>query len=82
MKISSENHARISYSDKHNRFHLLPGDGRNLIYLNDEEVFAAMPLHPYDLIDFGETKLLFVPLCGDRFSWNSEGGEKDGHGSI
>lgn len=76
LRISSENHAKISYSDKHNRFNLLPGEGRNIVYLNDEEVFTPMPLNAYDLIDFGETKLLFVPLCGERFTWKTE--EKDG----
>ena len=76
LKISAENHAKISYSDKHNRFNLLPGEGRNIVYLNDEEVFTPMPLNAYDLIDFGETKLLFVPLCGERFTWKTE--EKDG----
>ncbi len=76
LKISTENHAKISYSDKHNRFNLLPGEGRNIIYLNDEEVFTPMPLKAYDLIDFGETKLLFVPLCGERFTWRTE--ERDG----
>ena len=76
LKISSENHAKISYSDKHNRFNLLPGEGRNIVYLNDEEVFTPMPLNAYDLIDFGETKLLFVPLCGERFTWKTE--ERDG----
>ena len=70
--ISMENHARISYSDRNNRFNLLPGDGRNIVYLNGEEVFGPMPLHAYDLIDFGETKLLFIPLCGERFTWKQE----------
>ena len=74
LKISAENHAKISYSDKHNRFNLLPGEGRNIIYLNDEEVFTPMPLKAYDLIDFGETKLLFVPLCGEKFTWEDKDG--------
>ena len=74
LKISAENHAKISYSDKHNRFNLLPGEGRNIVYLNDEEVFTPMPLKAYDLIDFGETKLLFVPLCGEKFTWEDEDG--------
>ena len=76
LKISAENHAKISYSEKNNRFNLLPGEGRNIVYLNDEEVFAPVPLHAYDVIDFGETKLLFVPLCGEKFSWKAE--ESDG----
>ena len=70
--ISMENHAKISYSDRNNRFNLLPGDGRNIVYLNGEEVFSATPLQAYDLIDFGETKLLFVPLCGERITWKQE----------
>lgn len=74
LKISAENHAKISYSDKHNRFNLLPGEGRNIVYLNDQEVFTPMPLSAYDLIDFGETKLLFVPLCGERFTWEDKDG--------
>ena len=44
MKLSAENHAKISYSERNNRFNLIPGEGRNIIYLNGEEVFAAMPL--------------------------------------
>ena len=79
--ISMENHAKISYSDRNNRFNLLPGDGRNIVYLNGEEVFAATPLSAYDLIDFGETKLLFVPLCGERFTWKKEA-EQKGHGDV
>ena len=76
--ISMENHAKISYSDRNNRFNLLPGDGRNIVYLNGEEVFSATPLQAYDLIDFGETKLLFVPLCGERFTWKQEAEKSDG----
>ena len=78
--ISMENHAKISYSDRNNRFNLLPGDGRNIIYLNGEEVFSATPLQAYDLIDFGETKLLFIPLCGERFTWKQE--EQKDHGDV
>lgn len=70
--ISMENHAKVSYSDRNSRFNLLPGDGRNIIYLNGEEVFSPMPLQPYDCIDFGETKLLFLPFCGERFTWKKE----------
>lgn len=79
MTISAENHAKLSYSDRNNRFNLIPGDGRNIVYLNGQEVFAAMPLNAYDIIDFGETKLIFVPLCGERFTWKDR--EQD-HGTV
>ena len=79
--ISQENHARLSYSSKNNRFHLLPGDGRNIVYLNGDEVFSPMPLKAYDLIDFGDTKLLFIPLCGEQFTWKANP-EEDGNGAV
>lgn len=78
MTISAENHAKLSYSDRNNRFNLIPGDGRNIVYLNGEEVFSATPLNAYDLIDFGETKLLFIPLCGEKFTWKDK---EDGYGT-
>lgn len=73
-KISSENHVKISYSDKNNRFKILPGDGKNISYLNDEEIYSAEMLNPYDVIDFGDTKLIFVPLCHDGFRWTKDEG--------
>ncbi len=67
--ISRENHARLAYDVKHNAFHLIPGESTNSIYLNDEPVYVPTKLNTYDLIEFGESKFLFIPLCGDRFNW-------------
>lgn len=85
--ISSENHARLSYSEKTNRFKIIPAESRNIIYLNGEEVFTAETLNPYDVIDLGETKVLFVPLCCDKFTWQTGAAEnqeerEDGDGSV
>jgi hypothetical protein len=70
--ISDENHARISYSDKNNRFNIIPADGKNLFYLNGDEILVPTQLNAYDVIDFGETSLIFVPLCCDRFIWQKD----------
>lgn len=67
--ISKENHARLAYASKTNRFTLNPADGSNVFYLNGEEVYGPKVLSPYDVIDFGETVLVFVPLCSPRFTW-------------
>lgn len=72
MTISGENHARVSYSDRDNSFHLLAPEGLNVYYLNGAQVLMPMRLSAYDIIDFGETKLLFLPLCEERFDWNSD----------
>lgn len=67
--VSRENHAIVSYNPKNNSFRILPGDGRGLVYLNDEEVLTPLVLNPYDLIEVGESKLLFVPFCNEQFQW-------------
>ena len=70
--ISEENHARISYSDKNNRFNIIPADGKNLFYVNGNEVLVPTLLNSYDIIEFGETTLVFVAFCGDKFIWQKD----------
>lgn len=67
--VSQKNHARVAYDCKHNHFQLIPGEGSNVFYLNDEPVYVPRPLQAYDVLEFGQTKLLFIPLCSDRFQW-------------
>jgi pSer/pThr/pTyr-binding forkhead associated (FHA) protein len=74
--ISRDNHAVLSYNPKRHTFRLAPGESRGIVYLNDEEVDSTIELQPYDRIELGETKLLFVPFCGERFVWSAEQGEK------
>jgi hypothetical protein len=73
--ISRDNHAVLSYNPKRHTFRLAPGESRGIVYLNDEEVDSTIELQPYDRIELGETKLLFVPFCGERFVWSAEEGE-------
>lgn len=67
--ISRENHAAISFNPKKGTFLVLPGDGRGIIYLNDDEVATPTELQAYDVIELGQTKLMFVPFCGEQFKW-------------
>jgi hypothetical protein len=67
--ISRENQAAISFNPKNMQFKLHPGEGRGLVYLNDVEVDGPMVLKAGDRIELGQTKLMFVPLCGETFSW-------------
>jgi hypothetical protein len=69
--VSRENHAVVSFNPKNNQFKLLPGEGRGLVYLNGEEVDTPKVLKARDTIDLGQTKLMFVPLCGDVFTWKA-----------
>ena len=67
--VSRESHALISYSNKNNSFLITPGQGRGITYLNEQEVAIAQPLKAHDLIEVGNSRLIFVPLCGERFQW-------------
>ncbi|MBQ3426401.1 MAG: FHA domain-containing protein [Clostridia bacterium] len=67
--ISREKHAIISYSPKTNGFMLIPGESHGIVYLNNEEIYAPVELKRGDIIELGETKLMFIPVCDDSFQW-------------
>lgn len=67
--ISRENHARIGYDDKHNVYHLIPGESSNNIYINEEPIYVPTVINQHDVIEIGETKLIFEPFCKDGFNW-------------
>ena len=67
--ISGHAHAKIAYDARHNNYQLLPGEGSNINYLNDQPVYTPVPLKAYDQLDLGESRFLFIPLCGERFQW-------------
>ncbi len=68
--VSRENHAFLVFEPRKRVFSIRPGDGRGLVYLNGDEVIQASDLAAYDLIELGETQLMFVPLCGEKFNWD------------
>jgi len=67
--ISRENHATISYDSREKVFYFTPGDGRSIVRLNDKGVFSTTELKEHDILEIGKTKLIFMPLCGDKFEW-------------
>ncbi len=69
-EINRKNHTIIVYDDKKLNTMILPGDSSGLAYLNDEPVYVPTELKPYDIISMGNSRFLFVPLCGNNFSWS------------
>ncbi|WP_295387230.1 FHA domain-containing protein [uncultured Thiodictyon sp.] len=69
--ISQETHAVLSYNPRRHTFRIAAGESRGLVYVNDDEVAGFVELKPYDQIELGATKLLFVPFCGERFIWSA-----------
>lgn len=68
-KIARKNHAVIVFDPKKKETVLLPGDSNGLVYLNEVAAYIPQQLNPYDLIEMGDSKFLFVPFCGEHFMW-------------
>ena len=67
--ISRQKHAVVAFYAKRNTFYAGPADGRNIIELNGEPVFNHTEMKSYDVLTIGNTKMMLVALCGDKFNW-------------
>lgn len=69
VSVSREKHVWITYDPKHKVFYIQPGESSGLSYLNGETVTETKKLTGKDKIEIGNGTYLFVPLCGEDFSW-------------
>lgn len=68
--VSSVPSARILYETGSRKFYINETNGaRNPVYLNGELFDGRVQLNAYDIIKLGNTRLLFVPLCTEKFAW-------------
>ncbi|WP_124068053.1 FHA domain-containing protein [Clostridium sp. E02] len=70
--INRKNHTIIVYDQKKRNMVILPGDAAGLAYLNEEAIYVPTELKPYDVIELGKSRFLFIPLCGENFEWNDQ----------
>lgn len=75
--VSREKHSIIVYDPKENMFIIQAGESKELSYLNDKVILSPQELCEYDKIKLGGSTLLFVPLCSEKFVWDSSEVEKD-----
>ncbi len=68
-KISSGANAIIAYDRRNNKFFIYQKENRNNIYVNGSLLLVPVEIHDYDVIEMGETKMLFRSLCNDKFVW-------------
>lgn len=72
--ISAEQDANVTYVYQTRRFYIAHELGKNVLLVNDVPVVGgSVELKPYDVITIGSSKLMFVPFCGEHFSWDYEG---------
>lgn len=70
--VSRECHAICIYDPKSRLFLVQPGTSRELFYLNDKVVLGVEAIKASDVISVGKTDLMFVPFCGEHFSWEEQ----------
>ena len=70
--VSRERHAIVIFDPKKKSFWALPGEASGLVYLNSEIVNTPTPMKDGDALEVGQTKLVLVPFCGERFDWSQE----------
>ena len=68
QSVSRLRHAAVVYDPKSRAFIVAAGDARELCYLNGEVVVTSQKLKAYDVLTLGNTELMLIPLCGEKFS--------------
>lgn len=72
-KVSAGSVAQVVFDPRSKRFFSSDCDGTATIcYQNGEPLLGRSQLKLYDRIELGDTTLLFVPLCGEKFTWEEE----------
>jgi hypothetical protein len=70
--ISRENHAAVAYDPRRETFEIRPGEVRGMVYVNGQEAANSLDLSPYDRIELGDSKFVFVPFVGGNFNWGEK----------
>lgn len=70
-KVSRNKHAIVLFDPKSQRTLCQVGEARELFYLNNSVVTETVELKQGDVIAIGDTKLMFVPFCGELHTWNT-----------
>ncbi len=68
--IASERAAVIGYDSYTKTFFLSLCGAHTIIRVNSRLLMEQVSLQAYDELTIGETKMIFVPLCGDKFNWD------------
>lgn len=65
----SRKHFSVSYDQRKDRWFISMGEGKEIIYVNDEPIGSMTSLKKGDLIEVANTKLVFIPLEQEYVKW-------------
>ena len=67
--VSRNKHAIVTYDPQNRVFFIGPGESSGMTYCNGNLLLAHQPLEAYDKIKLGKSEFVFIPCCGEQFSW-------------
>ncbi|SEF58318.1 FHA domain-containing protein [Eubacterium ruminantium] len=70
--VSRIKHAIVLFEPNSRKFIAMPGDAHELFYVNGDVVLNSIELKAYDVLKLGKTELVFMPFCGENFTWVNE----------
>ncbi|MEG1491514.1 MAG: FHA domain-containing protein [Oscillospiraceae bacterium] len=70
--ISRDRHAIVTYDPVENFFVTSPGESNQLFYLNGNVVLHSCRMQVNDILTIGNSKLMLITCCNDRFSWENK----------
>ncbi len=69
--ISAEEQAFIRYDPQERSYLFIPNLSKtNVVSLNEDKPTSAVELKSMDIITMGQTRMAFVPFCGNEFDWS------------
>ena len=69
QEISRGKSFAVAYDEKNAQFHLLPGDGKTLVYIDGSPVLSGVVMESHMRFQIGQTTFTFVALCRADFNW-------------
>ena len=65
--------ATVAFDAVNREFTLMRCEGTtNIARCNGAALYTPIKLNIYDVITLGDTQLMFVPLCGEKFAWEDD----------
>lgn len=72
-QVSHKAMVTIAFDSVSRSFTLMRCEGTtNIARCNGAPVYTPIVLNIYDVITLGSTELMFVPLCGEKFTWEED----------
>ena len=67
--VSRNKHTIITYDPQNRVFYIKPGESNGLTYVEGTLMLNPQQINAYEKVRVGNSELVFVPCCGDQFTW-------------